>query len=144
MNQRLLVSAVVVTAIVALGCSGMGGDTTTPDAGPKIDVSKLKVGAQGIQHGKAQSVPDEDRRTRARKKDQYLVKLAPGVERLEFKNGSLASGNAKLDGAFGSLAAGEARKVHRGDAKNRAAADKLGLGRTIRFRSARPMDEVIA
>lgn len=146
MNQRLLVSAVVVTAIVTLGCSGMGGDTTGSDAGKhaKADTSKLKVGVQGISRGKAQAVPDEDRRNRARRKDQYLVKLAPGVERLEFRNGALASGNAKLDGAFGSLSAGESRRVHRAEAKNRGAADKLGLGRTIRFRSAKPMEEVIA
>jgi serine protease len=144
MNQRLLVSAAIVTALVTLGCAGMGGDPS-PTPGARGDTSKLKVGASSFQRGAAAlAAPGEERTRRAHKKDQYLVKLAPGVARLEFKNGALASGNSKLDGAMGQLGAGESRKVHRDEAKNRGAADKLGLGRTVRFRSTKPMEEVIA
>src|SRR5687767_15205920 len=111
-HHRLLASVIVVTAIVTLGCSGLTGGEGTSGSDPKVDTSKLKVGAQSITRQNAGAAPDRERVERSRRKDAYLVKLAPGVKNLQIREGRPATGNSKLDGAFGNLSVNDSRPVH--------------------------------
>lgn len=135
-NHRVLFSAVIVTALVGLACAG--GDTAgTPGTGSgkesKADTSKLKVGASSIQRkDKREAGPSAESVQRSRRKDLYLVKLEKG-------------GDLEVNGkTIGRVGASEGRRVHRDEPKNKQASESLGLGRTLRIRTSKPYDEVVA
>lgn len=145
---RILIPTLIVTALAALGCAGMGGGSEKPEPhheAPKAGKGEIKVGASALQRhgGKPEKLPSNATVQRSHVKDQYIVKLAPGVTKMEFRQG-LKTENGKLDKDLGDLGVDEARPVHRRGAKHKGSADAFGLGRTIRFRSRKPMDEVIA
>lgn len=150
--HSILICTVLGTAAVGLACSGAGaptgGDTPTEGGGKhgKADSSKLKVGASSLtrSNGKPDKMPTGATVERARKKDEYVVKLAPGVTGLDLGGGKVKTGNSKLDGAFGNLALEDSQKVHRSEAKNRKLAENLGVGRTIRIRTKKSPEEVQA
>lgn len=141
LRGRFLVPTLIVSALVALGCSGMGGGGVPAGGGggdeaksakhEKADKSKLKVGTssvRGKKGDKARSIPSDDEVREHRKKGEYIVKLAPGVTKSDFLDGVGAEGR---------------RAAHR-EAADKKTADALGMGRTIRFRSAKPEKELIA
>lgn len=152
-KHQLLISVVLVTAIVGLGCSGAGSDKDTPTGREtthepgkhgKADGKKLRTAESGIKRtgGKADKMPTGATMERTRKKDEYLVKLAPGVTDLQLGS-KVKSNNERLDTAFGQLALKDASKVHDGQPRRRDVAENLGLGRTIRIRTAKSPEEVM-
>lgn len=144
---RVLIPTLLVTALAVLGCAGVGEPEPkpVPHEAPKAGKGDIKVGASSIERrgGAPEKLPSNGTVQRSHVKDQYIVKLAPGVTRMEFRQG-LKTDNGKLDQDLDSLGVDDARPVHRHGAKNKGSADAFGLGRTIRFRSRKPADEVVA
>ncbi|MEQ1569756.1 MAG: S8 family serine peptidase [Myxococcota bacterium] len=151
MSKPLLLGCTLLTTLaVGLGCAGLGsGENPVPgeDAtkGAKADTKKLMVGASELKRGgEREKSPTGAQFERSRRKNEYVVKLAPGVDSLDLGGGRVRTGRGKLDGAFGELGLESSRRVHDGDApKRREIAEQLGLGRTIRIRTSRPMEEVV-
>ncbi|MEQ1504557.1 MAG: S8 family serine peptidase [Myxococcota bacterium] len=150
-KHGFLVSAMLASAIVGLACTGLTGGTTPggDDAGDhggkhgKADSKKLRVGSSSLKKGgKADKIPTGATVERSRKKEEFVVKLAPGVRELDVGGGKVKTGDDRLDGAFGQLSLKESEKVHKEAPRKREVADGLGLGRTIRIRTAKSPEEV--
>jgi len=151
MKRGVLISSVVVSGIIALGCAGglPGGDDDADggDGGtPIADMSKVKVHDRGLERkARRDKRPSNARLQNAEKKHEFVVKLAPGFEPKDLRGGKPKTGNKKLDAAFASLSLKSAKKVHdRHNAKNRKAAERLGLGRTIHIKTDKPKEKVLA
>lgn len=150
MKRGILISSVTVMAgLIALGCSGVGGDAGDGDDGDKVergDRSKLRVDDRGLDRKKKRDKrPSKSRVEKHEKKDEYIVKLAPGYDPKDLKNGKPKTGNRDLDAAFAGLDLKSSRKVHdKHEAKNKKAAERLGLGRTIHIRTSKPKEQVMA
>ncbi len=138
---RFLVPALIVSGMFALACSGSGSEPSGGGGGGggdeksakhgKGDKSKLKVGTSSVgakKGGKARSVPSDDEVRSHHRKDQYIVKLAPGVSKSDFLE---------------EVGAQNRRAANR-EVGDRRAGDALGLGRTIRFSSNKPEKQIIA
>lgn len=140
-GRRFLIPTLIVSGLLALGCSGMGGSSGGGGGGGMLgdrsakagkgDKSKLKVGSSGVGAKKGQKGrgrPNDDEVASHHKKGEYIVKLSPGVSRSEFLN---------------EVGAENQRAAQR-EVGDKRAGDALGLGRTIRFRSNKPEKQVIA
>jgi subtilisin family serine protease len=144
---RFLVPALLVSGLLALGCSGMGGSAgggggggggflsgggDNSAKGAKGDRSKLKVGVSAAGdrkgHKGGRKGPDDDEVRSHHKKGEYIVKLSPGVSRSEF---------------LSEVGAENQRAANR-EVGDKRAGDALGLGRTIRFKSNKPERQVIS
>jgi subtilisin family serine protease len=142
LRGRLLIPTLIVSGWFALACAGSGsgeggagggGDRAGEEkaAKNKADKSKLKVGASSVGAKKGQKGrggPSDDEIRSHRKKDEYIVKLAPGVSKSDFLDEVGAEG----------------RRAANREVADKRAGDALGLGRTIRFRSNKPERQVIA
>ncbi len=135
--------------VVGLACGGLGTDSI-PGEGPgvssKADKKKLRVGKSNLKKSKKRRKrPSADAAGKHHKKDEYVVKLRPGVSSLKFPNGkSIKSNNSKLDATFGGLSLSHAAPVHsRHRAKNKKLADILGFDRTLHIRTKKPMEQVL-
>ncbi len=142
-SQKVLIPAILAFAMIGLGCSGLMGGGGSGRGGD--GVHKLKVGKSAIKKrsGKRDKRPTGSLQAQAEKKDEYIVKLAPGVKNLKVKGKQPQTGNKKLDSAFGSLSLKSAGVVHRSP-KNRKKAEALGLGRTIHIHTSKPKEQVLA
>ncbi len=145
MKRGVLISAVVmVSGLITLGCAGGMGDGDDGDA-PKADRDRLRVDDRGLERkGKRDKRPSGARQQRNEKKDEYIVKLAPGYDPKDLRGGKPKTGNKKLDAAFAKLNLQSSSRVHEREAKNKKAAERLGLGRTIHIRTSKPKEEVMA
>jgi len=147
MKRGVLISSVVVSGIIALGCAGgmspEEGDGEKVEA-PKADKKKFKHDDRGLKRkSKRDKRPSGARLQNNQKKDEYVVKLAPGYAPKDLKK-EFKTGNPKLDKAFKELDLKSAKKVHQKGAKNEKSAERLGLGRTIHIMTSKPADKVIA
>jgi subtilisin family serine protease len=151
----VLICALVGSGLVALGCAGSGTETPSGDGAPpvtdggekdgKADSKRLRVGKNRIERksGRPEKQPTGALMEKSRKKEEFLVKLAPGVKELQVGD-KVRTGKSDLDGAFGELNLKGANKIHEGGgARKRDVAETLGLSRTIRIRSAKDPEEVI-
>ena len=150
MKRSVLIAAMVSSGVIALGCAGFGSadDVGGDDGGisnPAVDTSKLKVGESRVEKKrKREKRPTGAEMERAEKKDEYVVKLTEECTPRDLKKG-IRTGNKNLDKDLDGLGVNSAKGVHeRHKPKNAAAAESLGLGRTIHMRSKKPKDVVIA
>jgi subtilisin family serine protease len=146
-KRRLYVSLVgVLGVLVALGCGGMvSSDAPKTKSHAKGQKAKLKTAKSSAKkHKKRPRRPDAKKHAESERKNEFVVKLRKGVDKLEFKKGSVKTDNAELDKTFGGLGVNGAGKVHSKGAKNKKLAEYLGLDRTIHIKTKRSKDEVIS
>jgi subtilisin family serine protease len=142
-KHRGLFCTLIATALVGLACSGAGTDPAGDPAGD-ADTTKLRHSDRGLERKtKRDKRPTGAATERSRKKNEYVVKLARGVDELKLENGKVLTGKSALDGAFGQLGLEESGKVYRTEAAKREVAEMLGLGRTIRIRTKKSPEEVM-
>ncbi|MEZ4235206.1 MAG: S8 family peptidase [Myxococcota bacterium] len=138
-NHRVLLCTLLATGLMGLACSG-GADA--PDGG-KADPAKLRVGDRGLKPHKRDKRPTGAAMAKAHKKNEFVVKLAKGVDELHLANGKVKTGKAGLDGAFGQLSLEDSGAAYNQQFANPAVAERLGLGRTIRIRTNKSPEEVL-
>lgn len=132
MSMRLLF-ALVTTTLATLACSGVDVDALkTKAVAGGADVSKLRVGDNDISKsnttGKRKAGDDKRR-------DEYVVKLRPGVTKLNVSQRSVVTDDRKLDQDLKSLKLDASSKVHAKGAKDADLSKYLGLDRTIHIRT---------
>jgi subtilisin family serine protease len=144
MNRGVLVSTVMlVSGVIALGCAGGMGDGDGGSDG--ADREKLRVDDRGLDRKKKRErKPNQAKLRKNEKKDEYIVKLAPGYDPEDLRNGKPKTGNKRLDEAFAKLDLKASSRVHERQAKHKKSAERLGLGRTIHIRTNKPKEEVMA
>jgi subtilisin family serine protease len=147
MKRNIRLAGLLLSSIVVLGCAGMGSEepADAPVAPSADERAKLKVGkSKAEKQAKRDKRPTGARMESVERRDEYVVKLTAECAPQDLRQG-LKTGNKKLDGDLDGLSLEGAEGVHARHApKNQAAADELGLGRTIHIKTKKPKDVVIS
>lgn len=125
--------ALLFTGIMSLACGGMpASDLAEKAVQSASGKPKLRVAENGIKKSSTRErAPSSASIASQKRKDEYVVKLRPGVTDLNVGKNTVRTKNARLDKELDSLQIKSASKLHEKGAKSTDVAKYLGLDRTI-------------
>src|SRR5688500_10724328 len=128
MSVRIAVPTVVIAALIALGCSGMGTSSSSSSSSKGKKPAELKVASSTLDKKQKRTKRPENAIEAEAKKGVFVAKLDGDLsKKFTSKSGKPTTGKKDVDSTFGALNAEGSSKVLKHGAKNSDLNKYLGL-----------------